>query len=189
MTYPSPRHRRPVLVLATLLVLAGCGEDVVTTTLEGQLLDADGAAVADAVVFVPEDGVAGTATGAAVTRQQAEGCQAPSQPVRASTCTDANGRYALQVATPLLGTLRLVFERLYWRTEVEVPLDVRVPGEPIDVDASFPSLEPADELEAAVRFALPTLTDWTLIDLPDEKAIVALRNWANAPTRTSSRSG
>ncbi len=176
--------RRPagvLVALALMSALTGCLSDDVTTTLAGQLLDGDGAAVADAVVFVPEDGVASTLATAAVHRQAGEGCQTPSEPVRASTCTDASGRYTLQVRTPLVGTLRLVFERLYWRSEVEVPLGVRVPGEPIDVDASFPSLEPSEELEAALRHALPTLDDWTLIAFPDEKAIAALQAWAVAP--------
>jgi hypothetical protein len=146
-----PRSLRiPLLVLAAALLLAACGSlDLLETTLEGRLLDADGAPVAGAVVFVPE-GAAGAslphgAAGAALL--QVVACQAPSQEARASTCTDADGRYALRVATPLVGTLRLVFERLYWRAETDVGLGLRVPGEAIAVPTvRFEPLAPAAEL-------------------------------------------
>jgi hypothetical protein len=176
-----PRSLRiPLLALATALLLAACGSiDLLEATLEGRLLDVEGSPVAGAVVFVPE-GVAGAAL------LQAVGCQAPSQPARASTCTDGDGRYALRISTPLLGSLRLVFERLYWRTEVEVELGLRIPGEAIEVpDARFEPLAPAEELEAAVRHALPSLRHFELITLNTGKQIEALL--AHAADSTASR--
>jgi hypothetical protein len=172
--------RTPLLALATALLLAACGSiDLLEATLEGRLLDADGAPVAGAVVFVPE-----AAAGAALL--QVGACQAPSQDAKASTCTDADGRYTLRVTTPLLGTLRLVFERLYWRAEVDVELGLRVPGEPIAVPVTrFEALAPAAELEAAVRHALPSLRRFELITLNAEKDVVALV--AHAADSTASR--
>lgn len=179
------RRPTPLLVAASVAIavlLAACADLAsVETTIEGVLRDASGAPVADAVVFAPE--AAGGAAGAgAIATSQIGSCQAPSEPAKASTCTDEAGRYVLRVTTPLLGTLKIVFERLYWRTEATVDLGVRVPGEAIDVEASFPSLEGEAELEAAVRWALPTLERFVLIDLPDEKALVGLRDWTTQPS-------
>jgi hypothetical protein len=135
--------------IALGLLLAACaGLGTVTTTVEGVLRDADGAPVAGAVVFVPDDAATSAAARALATGQvapsQASACQPPSQAAVASTCTDAQGRFSLQVTTPLIGALRVVFERLYWRTE------------------------------AAVRYALPNVRDFDLILWNDDKAVVDL---------------
>ncbi len=179
-TPPTRRPRRRVAtpfatVIALALLLAACaGLGTVTTTVEGVLRDAEGAAVAGAVVFVPEGAATSEQPTTQVATSQVTGCQTPSEAARATTCTDANGRFSLQVTTPLVGALRLVFERLYWRTEVIVDLGLRVPGEPFEVDAVFPALEADVELEAAVRYALPNVRDFDLILWNDEKAIVDL---------------
>jgi hypothetical protein len=189
MDRPRPTRRPTVALLAAfaalVLLLAACAElGLLETTVEGVLRDASGAPVAGAVVFAPESeaGAAAAAAASAIARSQTADCQAPSEAATASTCTDAAGRFSLRVATPLIGTLRLVFERLYWRTEATIDLGLRVPGEPIDVDAAFPGLDGEDELEAAVRWALPTLERFVLIDLPDEKAIAGLLDWTTQPS-------
>lgn len=173
-TLASTRRSMLVLIPVLLVVLAGCSlEDAFDTTFEGQLLDVDGAPVAGAVVFAPE--------GAAATVQRAnvgESCQEPSEAFRVATCTDAEGRFALQLTTPPVGVQRLVFEWRYWRTVADVELGLRVPGQPIDADARFPSLEPAEELERAVHHALPGIEHFELITLNTEKAIIALQDHA-----------
>jgi hypothetical protein len=177
---PGPRRLRPAaLALTVLIALTACDlGELLQVDLTGQLLDVDGAPVAGAVVFVPEDGT----TAGLTTSQAGDGCQSPSEDAAASTCTDAQGRYALSVTTPVVGALTLVFERLYWRAERTIDLGLRVPGEPIDVPGTrFEELAPDDELEAAVRHALPSLADFELIFLNDEKAIVDLTNHAGSP--------
>ncbi|CAN5823993.1 hypothetical protein BH23DEI1_BH23DEI1_17790 [soil metagenome] len=168
----SARTIALVLIPVLLIILAGCSlDDALETTFEGQLVDADGAPVADAVVFAPE--------GAASAAQRAnvrESCHAPSEASRAATCTDAEGRFALRLTTPLVGTQRLVFEWRYWHTVAEIDLALRGPGQSIDVDARFPSLEPAEELERAVQYVLPGLKRFELITLNTEKAIIALQD-------------
>jgi hypothetical protein len=75
--------------------------------------------------------------------------------------------------------VRLVFERSYWRTVLVVePL---AQGGRVSVTPRLPALEADEELEAAVRFALPTLTDFELILFNDEKVILDLLGWAGAP--------
>ena len=172
--------RRPqgvlALVTALALTLTACDlTELLEVDLTGQLLDAAGAPVAGAVVFVPGDGI----EDGLATSQTGDGCQAPSEDVLASACTDAQGRYTLRVTTPLVGSLTLVFESLYWRAERTIDLGLRVPGEPIEVpDTRFEELAPAAELEAAVRYALPSLADFALITLNTEKAVVALESHA-----------
>jgi len=174
------RLRTTAVVFAALFFLAACDlGELLQVDLTGQLLDADGAPVAGAVVFVPEDG----ATGALSTLQTSGECQAPSEGFLARTCTDAQGRYTLRVVTPLVGSLTLVFERLYWRAERTIDLGLRVPGEPIAVpDTRFEELAPAAELEAAVRYALPSLARFELIVLNTEKEIVDLTDHAGDPS-------
>jgi hypothetical protein len=176
---PGPRRLRPaVLVLAVLIALTACDlTELLQVDLTGQLLDAGGAPVAGAVVFVHGDGVAG----GLATSQAGGDCQAPSEDALASTCTDAQGRYTLRVTTPLVGALTLVFERLYWRAARTIDLGLRVPGEPIEVpDTRFEELAPVAELEAAVRYALPSVARFELITLNTEKEIVDLTNHAGA---------
>jgi hypothetical protein len=127
-------------------------------------------------VFVPEDGATSTLS----TLQAVGDCQAPSEDALASTCTDAEGRYGLRVTTPLVGSLTLVFESLYWRAERTIDLGLRVPGEPIAVPPIlFEELGPAAELRAAVRYALPSLARFELITLNTEKEIFDLTNHAS----------
>lgn len=183
---PGTRRLRPaVLALATmaaLLLAAACTpSDLLEAELRGQLLDPDGAPVAGAVVFVPGAGAA--SAGSTIAIAQAGTCQAPTEDYQAKACTDAEGRFALRVTAPLLGKLTVVFERLYWRATAEIDLGVRVPGQPVEVDpVRFPPFEGGgEELEAAVRFALPSLARFELVTLNTEKAIAALGEHAATP--------
>jgi len=171
----EPRRRRCLATtLFLVLALGACVPGgLLETDLHGRLLDVGGVPVVGAVVFVPE-GVAGSAF---ATTQVGDACQAPSEAFRASTCTDAEGRYALRVTVPLGGSLRLVFERLYWRAEATVDPGVLVPGiiKRVTVaDIRFEALDPTVELQAAVRYALPGVTDFDLISLNAEKGIQSL---------------
>jgi hypothetical protein len=170
------------LLAALVAVLAtACIPTPPATEFTGQLLDADGAVVSGAVVFVADD--AGSAS-ARVGRShfhidETSGCQTPSEAYLVQTCTDAEGGFTLALPSPAPSSVRLVFERSYWRTVLVVePL---VQGGRVTVTPTLPALEPDDELEAAVRFALPTLEDFELIFLNDEKAILDLIAHAGTP--------
>jgi hypothetical protein len=170
------------LLAALVAVLAtACIPTPPATEFTGQLLDADGAVVSGAVVFVADD--AGSAS-ARVGRShfhidETSGCQTPSEAYLVQTCTDAEGGFTIALPSPAPSSVRLVFERSYWRTVLVVePL---VQGGRVTVTPTLPALEPDDELEAAVRFALPTLEDFELIFLNDEKAILDLIAHAGTP--------
>ena len=68
--------------------------------------------------------------------------------------------------------MRLVFESSYWRTVLDVqPI---AGGGRLDVEPRLPELEADDELDRALRYALPWLRDFTLLVLNDEKEILGL---------------
>ncbi|MBW6455942.1 MAG: hypothetical protein K0A98_08635, partial [Trueperaceae bacterium] len=179
MPGPHRLHPAAVMLVGLTLLLAACDvAGLLEVDLTGQLLDADGAAVAGAVVFVPEGGGSSLLS----TSATAAGCQAPSEDFVARTCTDAQGRYTLSVSAPAIGSLKLVFENLYWRAERTIDLGLRVPGEPIAVDpVEFPPFETGGkELEAAVRYALPSISSFQLITLNTENAVLALQEHAGS---------
>jgi hypothetical protein len=167
-----PDRAVPLLsAIVLLVVLAACVPyDSFESLLTGELRDTSGAPVAGAVVYLTQgaDPVAFEANGTTT-------CQAPSEPHVASTCTDAEGRFGLRVTSPLPEEMHLVFEADYRRTEVTLDPGWRLSGRPVDVVAHFPTLEPADELERAVRYALPAVAHYILVTLDTEAVLDELR--------------
>ena len=174
-------HGLVVLGLLALLA-AACRTGPVATEYTGRLLDAAGAPVANALVYVADDAEASTSD-LGVRRLQVDAdatCQTPFEPFLVRTCTDADGDFRLSVPSPAPSSARLVFASSYWRAVLIVhPLSR---GGRVPVAPRFPDLEPSDELEAAVRWVLPTLERFVLINLPDEKARVDLLDWTTQPS-------
>lgn len=178
---PFRRARHALAPVTVALLLAACPPIENATTFEGTLLDADGAAVANAVVYVADDTAASASTvgGAHFHLDGSEGCQDPTEAFVVRACTDAQGRFALSLPSPAPATVRLVFESSYWRTVLEAQPMVR--GGRLDVAPRFPALEADEELDRALAYALPWLRDYTLLTLNDEKAIVDLTAHAATP--------
>ncbi len=181
-TARTVRASTAALIVGLALLVSACSPSPAATEFSGQLLDAEGAAVAGAVVFVASDGASSSQSNVGTSHfhiDEAGACQQPSEAFVVRTCTDAEGRFTLSPPSPAPSSVRLVFERSYWRTVLVVePL---AEGGRVVVTPRLPALEPDDELEAAVRFALPTLQDFDLIFLNTEKEIVALTAHAGAP--------
>ena len=170
-------------LLGAALLLAACDLDELVSlprevSLAGVLLDDDGAAWADATVYVvADDGAQATS----LTRNQsAEAtCDEPGTTVVVWGCTDADGRFSLAFTTQqsqfdLIGrkNVRVL------RVPFELPATL-VPGAPTTVDLGdrrLPDLDPVEDLRSAIAFALPGLNDYSLVPFPDEKVVVGLQD-------------
>jgi hypothetical protein len=160
-----------LLALLALLALAACVPiDHLDTLIAGILRDTSGAPVAGAVVYLTR-----AAPPFAFVANGDTACPAPSRSHAGSTCTDAEGRFRLRVTSPPTGEVRLAFEADYRRAEASVDLDRRRAGHTLDLTVHFPEIEPAEELDRAVRYALPALRHFALVTLDDGPVLDALR--------------
>ena len=180
--HPMQRSLTLMLIALLALLVSACELALPATEVSGQLLDADGAPAPNAVVFVADEAAAGALTAVDTRHFHIDGattCQEPTAAYLVKTCTGADGRFTLLLPSPTPSVVRLTFERSYWRTVLEVTPPLL--GGSVTVTPRLPSLEGDEELEAAVRYALPTLRDFELIVFDDEQVIAALAAHARAP--------
>ena len=181
-----------LVTLALSALLVSCDLSALTNVerdvaVSGTLLDDDGAAWADATVYVPADGADAALVAAAAFgvlpgnagNAGNAGCDAPGTTVLVWACTDAQGRFSFafaSAATQFELVARKDFRVL--RVPFDVPSSV-VPGTPATIDLGdrrLPDLDPVEDLRAAIHFALPGLRDFSLVTFPDDKVVFDLEN-------------
>lgn len=176
--------RRGAWVLLATFLIVGCsellGEIGIATIVSGTLVDDAGDPLAGAVVFLPSDG---STASLRVAQPAATSCQEPSLTSTVATCTDAQGRFSIEIDAPLSGTVRLIAELRHIAFTIDVTLSTREPGTTVAVgEVEAPKVDPDDEIEAAVRYALPSLSDFDLIAFDDANIVTSLRAYQSDTT-------
>lgn len=191
---PSVRGNAWLIALAMLPILASCDFTGSTVTqrdviVSGTLLDDDGVPVTETTVHVlasdaeTSSGAHGSGGLGRHNAGNAVDCAPPGVDVVAWSCSDGEGRFSLAFTTT--GSSFDLVARRGFRV-VRVPFTVTGiarPGTPVTIDLGdrhLPDLDPVEDLDAAIRFALPGLHDYSLVTFPDEKVVADLLSAASS---------